>query len=266
MNVGLTFDKIHSTTKGLTINNIKRPILPTLRKRKMIVPGRHGSWDFENNTYDERIIIIECSINGKSLADVRNKARELASWFRVKGKLIFDDEPDKYYIGRTYSSIDPEQIMKYGKFTLTFECEPFAYYLVTTGEDILLNSDMTLDSDITLDNRINYLYSITADKTIQVDNIGTFEVRPKIEISGTFSTFIITINGKNLTLNEGINNEIIIIDNENYTVKKNELNKLGIVTGDLNTFLELIPGINSVSISGTALNCTVLFDFRPLYL
>ena len=85
---------------------------------------------------------------------------------------------------------------------------------------------------------------------------------------GTWSNFSITIAGKTLNYTEAMTTPgDIIIDNENYTVKDGEgRNKLGVVTGDVNTFLELPAGINQVTIDGENLNCTVSFEFAPSYL
>lgn len=101
-------------------------ILPPKRERKIHIPNRHGKYDFGAECWEERIIRLECDLL-KKLS--RAELREITSLLSKKGKLIFWDEPDKYYIGEIYS---PSEIFEFPKanirtFIIEFICEPFAY-------------------------------------------------------------------------------------------------------------------------------------------
>lgn len=267
MKIGMKFNNTYSANIGVYISNIKRPALPVLRKKKVVIAGKHGAFDFGGNIYEERIITVDCFIKEKSYEDVRQKARDIAVWLGSKGQLIFDDEPDKYYIAQTYSSIEPEQIIKSGKFTVTFECDPFAYSITSTSDDAIWDSDVTWNSDVTWGGSDNYTFPVTSSPTsLQIYNFGTMPVRPIISVIGSFATINISINGLTIGYSEAVIEGTIIINNVKYTVTKDGVNKLSVTTGDTAYFLELAPGINNITISGTGLNCTVLFDFRPLYL
>lgn len=87
-----------------------------------------------------------------------------------------------------------------------------------------------------------------------------------IIVTGTFTTFTITMNGKTLTYTENCTAQTITIDNVNATVKNGAVNKLSMTTGDITDFLKLIPGNNTITISKTGGNVDFKFDFRPQYI
>ena len=120
---------------GFIVKSVDRPILPTLRKREIVIPGRHGTWDFEGNTYENRIISVEFKYRGTTFNDLRLQARDIAQWLSqtIYKELIFSDEPDKYYLAKIYDSIGLQNILRAGQGSIRFECKPFAYKLT---EDI----------------------------------------------------------------------------------------------------------------------------------
>lgn len=268
--LGLTFRGKHSYNDfGLVMKSDNRNLLPPLRKRKLTIDGKDGTWDFGGGSYEERQIQVTFELLAQNRAELRYKARKVAQWLNSKdgaAELIFDDEKDKYYIASVYNGVDLQEIVNNGKFSVVFECQPIAK-LIYNADDIILDSDILLDyTDVRLGD--TYSFTITNPGTIEVNNFGTYSVRPTIIVHGTWSNFSITIAGKTLNYTEAMTTPgDIIIDNENYTVKDEEgRNKLGVVTGDVNTFLELPPGVNQVTIDGENLNCTVSFEFAPSYL
>ena len=138
--------------------SVDRPILPAMRKREMMIPGKHGIYDFGGNTYDNRIIPVLMQYIGASFNDLRLRARDIAAWLSQTSykELIFSDEPDKYYLARVYASASLETFFRLGKATIQFECQPFALYVVTSAEDVDLDDDVPLDSDILLDSGDDY--------------------------------------------------------------------------------------------------------------
>lgn len=87
-----------------------------------------------------------------------------------KIKLIFDDDPDYYYLGRA-EFYDLERECRIGKFTISFECEPYKYKKQSTevkrtlssGENkiILKNGRMPTTFLITCDNEITIRFGET---------------------------------------------------------------------------------------------------------
>ncbi len=123
---GFTFANIHSSTYELYVRSDNRTIAPALRKNEFVIPGRHGTLDFGNNTYEPRFITMELFLVRKTMEDLRKQARDIAHWLSKSGLLVFDDEPDKAYQAKVYNNIDIEEIAAYGKSMVTFECQPFA--------------------------------------------------------------------------------------------------------------------------------------------
>ena len=120
-----TFNGINSEEFGIKV--IKHDlILPPKRERKLQIPNRHGTYDFGSQIYDERAIQVRCIVERKLS---RAELREVAFWLSKKSRLIFFDEPEKYYVGELYSTdifeTFPNEVMR--EFTLDFICEPFAY-------------------------------------------------------------------------------------------------------------------------------------------
>ena len=87
-----------------------------------------------------------------------------------------------------------------------------------------------------------------------------------IIVTGTFTTFSITVNGKTLIYTENCIDQTITIDNINATVKNGTTNKLSKVTGDVADFLKLIPGDNVITYTKTGPNVDFTFDFSPIFI
>lgn len=180
MALGFRYNGIHSDTYSLVMKSIDRPLLPPLRKRDLTIPGRHGSYDFSGNTYDNRILSMEISYLGNSISALRSRAREISAWLsQTENKqLIFDDEPEKYYLAKIYDAISFENLFLIGKTTLGFECQPFAY---STSES-------------------NQTFNITADgQEITIVNSGSVETPQIITIRNTGTN---TISGFTITRRE----------------------------------------------------------------
>jgi phage-related protein len=155
-----------------------------------------------------------------------------------------------------------ERLLKLGKFTLALTAfDPFAYSIQNAG-DSQLDSNLILDSDIHLDPN-EYSFTVASQRTISVNNYGTMNVSPITNITGSFSTLTISANGKTFSFSEAMSSNTLTIDHDKMTAKQGSDNKLSFVTGD---FLTLIPGDNSITISGTGLNCTIDFVFAPKFI
>lgn len=73
---------------GFRIRKKHAVLKPSLRERKVVIPGRSGAYDFGANTYDELTLLVECdSIRQLSKSDLR----ELSLLMSRKGKIRFAD-------------------------------------------------------------------------------------------------------------------------------------------------------------------------------
>ncbi|MFT9496605.1 distal tail protein Dit [Anaerosolibacter sp.] len=174
--MGLKFKDTHSSQYGLIVRSVDRNVLPPLKRREIEIPGKHGTYDFDGNVYEKRTISIEFGVVHYNFQDLRNKIRLIAAWLSGKGKLVFDDEPDKYYDAKIYQNVPLEQIISSGRFSVIFECQPFA-----------LSEDIENVATITSNN-----YNMI------IENNGTIETPCIIELKNTGTSTItqITITKK----------------------------------------------------------------------
>lgn len=121
---GFSFRGVHSSTFGIYTKDQGKILLPPRREGKLTIPGRSGYYDDVGAVYDERVESVLCSFvrpEGKTVPQV---CREVAYWLSGSGRLIFDNEPDKYYIARITGAPPMAQHLKYGEFTLTWSYNP----------------------------------------------------------------------------------------------------------------------------------------------
>lgn len=270
---GLTFNGKHSyNDMGLIMLSKNRPILPEVKEVVEDVQGADGEYDYSAINPDNELkfkpriqeVTFNFDRNKLNKQDprvIRQAARKVAAWLgRGESVLIFDDEADKQEYAKVNNKLDLENQIESGRpFTVNFKCRPFPCQ-IDSVESIILDSSILLDSDIRLDDV--YQFTVNGNKTVEVNNFGTHSIKPVIEIMGTFTTLSITANGKTLNYAEAISNKTIILDCVLLQAKDGMTNKNNVMTGD---FLILQSGINLVQITGTGLNCTVTFKFKPLY-
>lgn len=126
MSLGFTFANRHSSGLGVVFNSKNRSISPAKRKNQYYIAGKDGYLDYNDETYDNRVITLEIKLLTNTLSDLRAKVRDVAYWLSGAGNLIFDDENDKAYNAKVFEAIDLEQLYLSGKCNVVFECEPFA--------------------------------------------------------------------------------------------------------------------------------------------
>jgi predicted phage tail component-like protein len=98
---------------------------PEKKPRKLEIDTRSGAFDYGANWHKERTITIVCLIERPiSTAQFDNLKYALSK----KGRIVFWDEPDRYYLGECYNPAELE--IGYNdrskRFTLEFICEPYA--------------------------------------------------------------------------------------------------------------------------------------------
>lgn len=122
---------------GIVSRSVNRSMLPALRGRTTEVYGKHGLIDYGNNNYGIRQISVHIGFSGSDFLAFRKKSREISAWLRSSQweRLVFDDEPDKYYLARIYGAVPLDDLFRAGETDITFECQPFAYLFLNTGDD-----------------------------------------------------------------------------------------------------------------------------------
>ncbi len=123
---GVSINKKRPEDYGLDLIDIDRPLLPNRNYSETEIQERPGA-ELEVNEYKNILVSITVCFTQNNLSEKRQKAREVAYWLRKECKLIFDDEPDKYYLGWALDGTEFSSLADIGSATITFTCKPFAY-------------------------------------------------------------------------------------------------------------------------------------------
>ncbi|MCM3487900.1 phage tail family protein [Alkalihalophilus marmarensis] len=143
-----------------SIEKVTRPLAPPIEHKTVTVPGRDGSYD-NGVRLGERMISLDVWITAKSKDERQQKIRAVMGvlFTREPKPLFFDDEPDVFYNAKLSGSTDVDELLRFGKTTLTFVCsDPFKYD--TQETKVNLNDGST---------------------TVHYD--GTYETKPRFKIT-----------------------------------------------------------------------------------
>lgn len=219
---GLTFNGRHSSEFGLVMFSKNRPILPEPKIVSEDIPGMDGEYDYSNVNpdgeikYKPRMIDIDFTLKERDPTKLRVKSNQIAAWLACgEQQLIFDDEPDKYYLATVSNKLDLDnQIVSIKKFTVHFRCRPMKYGISLEGniEWDTFNFEEDVLQDIEFD--------VVSSSTVTIINLSR-TVRPTINADASMS---ITAGGITYALTSG--------DNKFYGLKLN-------------------PGENELTITGT---------------
>jgi len=125
---GLKFKEKHSYNElGLIMRSVDRSLLPAVKRQQVDITFLDGKFDLAKEpVYDNRVISVVFVYHFKNPADMQNKKRQMAAWLSGFDKLVFDDEPDKYYEAKVFEAVPIEQSLKRMAVQVGFECKPFA--------------------------------------------------------------------------------------------------------------------------------------------
>lgn len=268
--MSLTIDGKPLKQLGLALlPGFQHPAAPPIRDYTVSIPGRPGAYYFGSDIDPLEFslpLIIKPKENRFELAvAIRNT---VATFIDPYGKpkevkLIYDYEPDKYYLVRYSGSLPIDRYFRMGKFELPLIAyNPYAYSIVESTKDALWGDDIPFMSDIPLGGS-GASYVVTTPQSLNIDNLGSLVVRPIVEISGSATSLTLTIQGESFSIGT-FTNSTILIDAERYAAIKNGQNFLFQLQGDLEK-LELMPGANAINIGGSNLNINIAFKYRAKY-
>lgn len=243
---------------GLTVMlDSSEPMLPSFRTNTMTVPGRHGAYDF-GAYMDVRQFDLNCAFKRQSYTDLKAQIRHFVKLFvddygRPKTvKLRFGDEPDKYYDVKVSGGVPVERLANLGFFTLPLIAhDPMAKFIVPSN-DIVMGSDVPILSDVMWETGFSGR-QLTGPITFNIVNNGTTIIPFSFKLEGTGTNIRISANGRTMALGN-MSGQTIEVIGEKYLVLVNGINDLTRTGGQ---FIELLPGINNVSVTGTNLNVTM---------
>lgn len=221
-------DKPSWQVQGLLIQSLPPITMPKVRTQIEEIDGRDGDiiTPLGYAAYDKT---VEIGLTYNYDVD------DVISYFNSSGRVVFGNEPEKYYRYAIYDNIDFERLIRFRTATVKFHVQPFKY------------------SDVEGEKRFSFSGS-SGNFTIR--NGGNYFSRPTISITGTGAV--------NLSLN---GNQIFVIDfdtSETITIDTEGMNAYGEdgtlknrkITGDYDNFL-LTPGNNTVSFVGAVREITI---------
>lgn len=237
-------------TVGQTVN----PATPDIRTKTMDIPGMPGSWDYGSD-WGPRTFTIPLYIQESDMYERQRLMREfvaflLDSYGRPRPiKLTFDYDPDKYYLVKLNSRMDPERLYRLNKFELSLIAhDPIAKFIVPSNQ-ISWDSDIPFMSDV-LWGMDKTEFTINGPQTITLVYSGNVAMRAGFILKGSGTNVKVSANGKTMTFGN-MSNTTYEVDGQSYSIKKDGVDSL--VTSE---FIELIHGENKVTVSGSGLNLT----------
>lgn len=264
----ITLDGYSLKHFGLLCEKQTNPMTPNFENKTLSIPGRDGLYNFGSNI-KERSLEFNLAAIDKDKNLLQQKLRTFASFlFDAYGKpreikLIYSYEPDKYYMVKVSSEIDPDRVMRTGKFSLKFTAyNPYAYSVAYADEITWGSEIITFESHYLLGHEgSDGLTNITSPTLLNIFVDG-LAIKPVIEITGNATNLALNTNGYSISVGT-FNNTSWVIDCNDYTVKKDGVSAFNNVS--LREFI-LLPGNNQVSITGTGLNISIRIKSRDKYI
>lgn len=262
----ITLDGYKLSHFGLIGEKQTNPMTPNFSNKTLSVPGRDGLYNFGTEINEKPLVFNIVAIDKNSNL-LQNKLREFVR-FLVDDcgkpreiKLVYDYEPDKYYLVMLSSPIDPDRAARMGKFMLSLTAyNPYGYSVVYADEVRWGSEDINFMSHYKLGQMdSDGLTTITAPTTLNV-YVDGLAVKPIIEITGSATNLVLRANGYEINLGT-FSNTSWIINCDIYTVEKNGV---GTFLANLRDFI-LFPGSNQVSITGTGINLSARIKVRDKY-
>ena len=221
MNYVIWNDRDSREINGLLICELPPITKPQMRVKETVIDGVDGSIieELGYESYDKTI-----TVGLKIGADVD----EIIEYFTGNGKIVFSNEPNKYYIANINKGIDYQRLLRFRKANITFRVQPFKY----DYEEIEMR------------------YTDIAEQRISISNDGNYFSKPIITLEGE-GTVVLTVNDTvicDYTFPEGENT--VILDSQKQDAYFENINSLRNykMNGD---FPLLKKGLNVITWSGS---------------
>lgn len=186
---------------------------PALKSFFQDVPGGDGSVDLSTAnsgrpTYERREITMNFKCEMPMNRWTTTMSEILRNFHGKEGKVIFEDEPDYYYIGRMEVS-DYERVVQTGAFVITVNAEPYKYELSSSLEPWRWDSFNFKTGII----RSYGSLQVDGERELIIPGRERWAI-PEIEVTGNLS---LTFRGVTYQLKEGKNKlyDVVIKTGEN---------------------------------------------------
>jgi predicted phage tail component-like protein len=225
-------------------------MMPETRQDTLTIPDRHGAIAFDSYLEPRRLFPQILIPSQATLNDVQGIVRKVSSllvdeYGKPKDvKVIYDYEPDKYYIARLTGYISVDRIAKAGIFLIPlYAYDPFAYSseerLITGLSNIARSTDnegsVITKPIIELSSLPGQIQSIDMASEEEGNDLGNLPLlNPVVNINGNEIRYSGELSGT------------VIIDSKEMVAKEGSINSLMKISGD---FPVLHTGNNTVSVT-----------------
>lgn len=262
----LTLDGVTPRTLGMGVfRRTQRPILSSTVDTIVTVPGMHGAYDF-GATMGPKQFELECAFFSKNHIELQQRVSALAAFLLGPDgrprtmRIVFSNDPSRFFFVRYSGDLNIDRVSGLGTFTLPFVAyDPWAYAKESTARLLTWDTDYTWDDDFAWSD--GYTFEFSGPGTAAINNIGTLNAEPIIQVRGSFNSLSLTVGGVQFTYNVPMNG-ILDIDFKRKTVRLG-----GTINALPNTnakFGKLPPGKSNIVVGGSGLNITmdVVFNFK----
>ena len=208
MSVVFTFNSVTSTTMGLTVIDIIKPIMPPQKETTVSIPGQSGIVQFSKKFVNNKIV-VKCLMVGTSYADLVTKLQALSAYLYSDDDkvLSFDDESGKYYNAQHVDTVIGKRAYMYAYIDLVFNCnDPFLYDTSTTSDDQTITVNPT--SKVLANAGQYYAFPVVTITFVQVQThiyiSNTSITTNRFDISKAFDiadVLVVDCKNKTITLN-----------------------------------------------------------------
>lgn len=123
----------------------------------------------ETSIYKSKVITVSLGLKDTSPEHID----KINAWLIGTGKLIFSDDPDRYYIATCNNALTGSRILRLGKLPVQFDVMPFKYDNKESDnfEAVYLVNATTYKSA-----RIQYAGNVDAETVYKITGTGTIEI------------------------------------------------------------------------------------------
>jgi predicted phage tail component-like protein len=250
-------------------------MMPETRQDTLTIPDRHGAIVFDSYLEPRRLFPQILIPSQATLNDVQGIVRKVSSllvdeYGKPKDvKVIYDYEPEKYYIARLTGYISIDRIAKAGIFLIPmYAYDPFAYANMKAYDPVeqqVYDSGLIYGEGLYYPNTEEFKWGYSTQYS-GVHNYSTINTPLNFVIEGEVINPQITnqTNGTTLTINIHLKpSERLYINAKDFTaILEIDGEKKSVSPQVIGEFIKLSSGNNSLVLKGGLANAIVTLDWE----
>ena len=263
------YGEISSSIYNISCDTEVHSILPEQQKYTLEVPGMDGVIDYGIGGYGVRVITRDIYFDG-DYSELRANREQIIAWLsNINGqpkKLVFDNDPTRYYMAKVYAAISFENTDDGKIGTIQWECNPPWSYIDGVAQT---PEEITWQTAVKDGNQ--YMQTFTAPGHMRFTNIGTLTAVPKIKLLNNIPAGLkLTYGGDSWQYDVSQQGDGIIIDSANQTVTRASDGSVQYqnVHPGKDSYFYFAPGQINIDVTATGLgawpnNLIIIVEYTP---